>query len=386
MEHRDVVVDAFRRHYRCAPTILVRAPGRANLIGEHTDYNDGFVMPMAIHRAVLLAAAQQSGDQVQVCSLDYGSEVAEFSSQIDPDAELPHWARYVGGAWWLLRQRGVVPPGAKVMIGGDIPIGVGMSSSAALGVAVIELVLALTEQSGLSQADKALLAVELEHEFLGTPCGVMDQMASASGIAGHAMLLDCRSLEITPVSMPDQAQVVIINSGKSRALASSAYAERRRQCEQAAAILGVSALRDATLDMIEAAHELLGPILSQRARHVVTENNRTLQMHSALASADLAMAGNLLNRSHTSLRDDYAVSVWEMDQLVQTTQQADGCFGARMMGGGFGGCAVSLVEAAAVDAFIEDVGAAYEQVTELRAEFYVCAPGGGSHVQYLETG
>ncbi|GAB4476174.1 MAG: galactokinase [Anaerolineae bacterium] len=382
---RQKVLDAFSAVYGYAPALLVRAPGRANLIGEHTDYNDGFVMPLAVDRALWLAAAPRTDSMIRVHTLDFGGETAAFTTDQLHDPALPHWSKHVRGAWWLLGEKGQKLPGVDLVLGGDIPIGAGMSSSAAIGVAMIEAALALAGDQARSQIEKALLAVELEHRFMGIPCGVMDQIASAAGIDGAAMLLDCRSLEITPVRIPAEVRVLVMNTMKQRELAGSAYAERRRQCEEAAALLGVAALRDATAAMLDEHAERLGPVRYSRAHHVITENERTLAMRAALQAGNLRRAGTLLNASHASLRDEYEVSSIELDLMSKLARSHPGCYGARMMGGGFGGCAVGLVQAEAVEDVIRTVEAGYRQQTGLQPEFYVCSPAPGSSVERLDT-
>jgi galactokinase len=377
---RERVLVTFREVYGRAPAFLIRAPGRANLIGEHTDYNDGFVLPLAIDRAVWLAIAPRADDVLRVHSIDFGGETACFTLDRLLDEGLPHWSGHVRGGWWLMAQKGHAPPGADIVVGGDIPIGAGMSSSAAIGVAVIEAVLAVLGDETRSQVDKALLAVELEHKFLHVPCGVMDQIASAAAIDGSAMLLDCRSLAITPVGIPAGVSVVVMNTMKSRTLNESAYGERRRECESAADALGVPALRDATMDMLEAARDKLTDVQFRRARHVVTENARTLAARAALEGGDLAEAGRLLNASHASLRDDFEVSCRELDVMSALAREHPACYGARMMGGGFGGSAVGLVRAEAVGAFVEAVAADYEAATGLAPQMTICQATAGSSV------
>jgi len=378
---REKVLSQFQSVYGSTPRYVIRAPGRANLIGEHTDYNDGFVMPLAVSQALWLAVSPRPDDTIRVCSMDFENVVSSFSLSQLQDDSLPHWTKHVRGGWWFMAQRGVKLPGADIVLGGDIPIGVGMSSSAAIGVAVVEAALALSEDESYSQIEKALMAVEIEHEFMNVPCGVMDQIASAAAREGTAMLLDCRSLETTPVVIPASVLVLVMNTAKSRELAGSAYAERRRQCEEAAALMGISALRDATPEMVEAHKDRLGEIRYRRARHVVTENERTLAMQQVLEDNDLERAGDLLNASHASLRDDYQVSSRELDVMSELARSRPGCFGARMMGGGFGGCAVGLIRADAADDVISVVEAGYVAETGLSPEFYVCSPSAGSSVE-----
>lgn len=385
MTIRETVLARFSQVYQRDATIVVRAPGRANLIGEHTDYNDGFVMPLAVNWAVWVAVGPRDDDQLRIYTLDFGEEMVTIPTEHVglQDQKWPHWTTYIRGAWWLMQERGRQPFGADIVIGSDIPIGGGMSSSAAIGVAAIETVLAILGDTSYTQTQKALLAVDIEHQFTGVPVGVMDQMASATPQGANAILLDCRTLETQPVPLSDVAKVVVINSMKQRQLVNSAYAERRHQCEAAAKILGIKALRDTSLEQVTAYADQLGDVLLRRARHVVTENQRTLAMRGILADGDLHHAGHLINESHYSLRDDYEVSVEELDTLTEIARTHEACYGARIMGGGFGGCAVSLVRASDIPKFVETVKTGYAAATGLLAEFYICDPAAGSSAEHL---
>ncbi|HML24663.1 MAG TPA: galactokinase, partial [Aggregatilinea sp.] len=316
MDIRERVLETFRSEYGQDPVLLARAPGRVNLIGEHTDYNDGFVLPAAIDRAVYVAASPRLDSTVNMVSVDFDSRTAFDMINLD-DPDLPAWSKYLRGALWWLREQGYEIPGFNAVIGGDIPIGAGLSSSAAVEVGLIELGLALAGEDaaylGMTQVEKALGGVTVENQFIGVPTGVMDQMASAMGVDQHALLIDCRSLDVTPIPMPSGVSIVIIDSNKRRGLVDSEYALRRQQCEEAAEILGVEALRDATPDMLEAAREQLGDLLYRRARHVVTEDERTEQTAAALRAGDLAAAGEAMRESHASMRDDYEITVFELD-------------------------------------------------------------------------
>jgi galactokinase len=380
---RDKILQHFADVYTHLPALLSRAPGRVNLIGEHTDYNDGFVLPFAIDRAVWIAVRPRSDNEIHVYSMDFGEQQTTFTVDAVQDTTLPHWTAYIRGAWWLLAEKGYRLGGAEVLISSDLPIGGGMSSSAAISVAAIEIALALMGDTNRSQSEKALLAVEIERRFVGVPVGVMDQMASAVPRSADAMLLDCRSLETSVVPLPEDAAVMVIDSRKARQLVGSPYAERRQQCEQAAKIFGVSALRDVSLDMVNTARSPLSDVQFRRARHVVTENARTLQAQTALFSGDIARMGELLNASHASLRDDYEVSVRELDVLTAAARQHPGCYGARIMGGGFGGCAVALVKPDDLVLFESDVAAQYNRETGLQAIFYHVKPAPGSYVEVL---
>jgi galactokinase len=375
---QDTVIQAFQGKFGSTPTYLTRAPGRVNLIGEHTDYNDGFVLPMAIDRHIWVAAALRNDRTLAVHSVDFGADVS-FSLEHLQDQSLPHWTHHLRGVWYLLKERGISLPGANILIAGDVPIGAGLSSSAAIEVALIELALAINH-TAWPQHEKALFGVEVEHKFSGMPSGVMDQMASAVSQAGHALLIDCRSLETSRVHLPDHIAVVVMDTATRRQLVASAYAERRQQCEEAAKILGVSALRDADLKTVKAQQQELGDVRFRRARHIVSENERVLLFIQALQSHDLSKAGELMNQSHVSLRDDYEVSREELDIISDIARQQSGCYGARMTGAGFGGCAVAFVQFDAVEDFIPAVIADYETRTNLHPELYVFQPAGGSTV------
>lgn len=382
MDIRDNVLLTFEEAFGRKPTLLAHAPGRVNLIGEHTDYNDGFVLPAAIDRAVYVAAAPRADSTVHMVSIDFDARTAFDLDNLD-DPDLPGWSSYPRGSLWWLGEQGITLPGFDAVIGGDIPIGAGLSSSAAVEVVFIELGLALANDAArpMTQVDKALGGVEVEHQFIGMPCGVMDQMASAMGVAQHALLIDCRSLDVTPIPVPAGVSIVIIDSNKRRGLVDSEYALRRQQCEEAAGILGVEALRDATPGMLTAAREELGDLLYRRARHVVTENLRTQVAATALRSGDLTTAGQAMRESHASMRDDYEITVFELDTIADLGSAQPGCYGARMTGGGFGGVAVALVDDAAVQGFIAAVGPAYTEQTGLTPQIYVCQAAAGSEVE-----
>jgi galactokinase len=384
MPNEQAVWEAFEARTGRTPTVVSRAPGRINLIGEHTDYNDGFVLPMSINRATSVALAPRDDDQVCVISLDFGGEHVFALGDWHGDHH-PHWTRYPRGIMWLLSEKGYQFTGLDLVIGSELPIGAGVSSSASVEMAVLEALLAWLGVDTFTQAEKALMGVEVEHRFVGIPCGVMDQMASASGDAGHALLIDCRSLETELVSIPSQAAVVVMDTAKKRGLVDSEYGLRRQQCEEAAEILGIDALRDLDIaDLEQALTRLSSSVHQARVRHVVTEDDRTLQAVEALRSGDLIETGRLFNASHTSLRDDYEVSCRELDVIVALAQAQPGCYGARMSGGGFGGCAVALVDKDLVEDFVGAVAPAYERQTGLKPDLYAVFPAAGSQARVVE--
>jgi galactokinase len=381
MTARETVLKTFQDHFDQAPTMLARAPGRVNLIGEHTDYNDGFVLPAAIDRAVYVAARPRADATVNLVSVDFEGQTTFTLNTLD-NPDLPAWSKYPRGALWWLCQKGHILPGMDAVIGGDIPIAAGLSSSAAVEIVMLELGLALLNVS-MTQQEKALAGVEVEHQFIGMPCGVMDQMASAMGVAQHALLIDCRSLETNPIPVPDGVSIMIMDTGKRRGLVDSEYARRREQCETAAEMMGVAALRDANSEMLEAAREKLGDVLYRRAKHIISENLRTQAVGMALRARSLITVGQALRDSHASLRDDYEVSCRELDVIADLANAQDGCYGARMTGAGFGGCAVAIVKNEAVEAFISAVGPAYTAQTGLTPHLYVCQAAAGSGVDVL---
>ena len=389
MTVRDTVLARFQKEFEHPPPLLARAPGRVNLIGEHTDYNDGLVLPAAIDRAVYVAARPRDDSIVKLASVDFDERIAFTLDHLD-DPDLLDWSKYPRGSLWWLREHGHTLPGFEAVIGGDIPIGAGLSSSAAVEVVMLELGLALAGDA-MRQKDKALAGVEVENEFIGMPCGVMDQMASAMGKTGHALLIDCRSLETTPIPVPSGVSIVIMDTRKQRGLVDSEYALRRQQCEEAAARLGVDALRDVDGPMLEAARKELGDVLYRRARHIVSENLRVKLASTILRGGGmghsgrggLRTTGQALRDSHASLRDDYEVSCTELDIMADLANAQPGCYGARMTGAGFGGCAVALVEDETVESFVQAVAPAYEEKTGLTPQIYVCQAAAGSGVEKL---
>ncbi|HEX9106186.1 MAG TPA: galactokinase [Longimicrobiales bacterium] len=378
MAERERAERAFQARFGSSPALLVRAPGRVNLIGEHTDYNDGFVLPIAIDREVWIALRPRSDARVLVRSLDYEAE-AELELA-EPAHSEQGWAEYIGGCAWALRDARHELKGWEGVIGGDVPRGAGLSSSAAIELATLR---AFAAVAGLAWDAKAmaLLGQRVENAWVGVSCGIMDQLIVAAGQAGHALLIDCRSLEIAPAPLPPGVAVVVLDTGTRRGLVDSAYNERRRQCEEAAAFFGVKALRDVDLSTFSAREAQLDPTARKRARHVVTENARTVEAARALRAGDVEHFGRLMDASHASLRDDFEVTNEALDTIVGIARQQAGCLGARMTGAGFGGCAVALVRADAAPAFIERLVPAYRGRTELEPQVYVCSAADGASVQ-----
>ncbi|HZU85598.1 MAG TPA: galactokinase [Polyangiaceae bacterium] len=362
---------------------LVAAPGRVNVIGEHTDYSGGFVMPMAIERYVVIAAAPSGtgqGARLRLHSAAIGSSV-DVALDAPVKSGPPRWSSYVRGVVAGFHRRGAQIPALDGWIESDVPSGAGLSSSAALEVAVATL-LETASGTQLAPVEKAKLCQRAEHEFAGVPCGLMDQLIATLGDESGPLLIDCRSEIARSVPFPDRrASVLIANTNVHHALGDGAYARRFDECESAARCLGIGALRDATMPMIDAAQASLGPTLHRRARHVVTENARTLDASRAFEADDLSRVGALLYESHRSLRDDYEVSCPELDVLVEVAGElgeAGGVFGARMTGGGFGGCTVTLVRPDRVDAVATELRAQYERRTGKKLDSFVSRPARGA--------
>ncbi|MEI7832431.1 MAG: galactokinase [bacterium] len=356
---------------------VFRAPGRVNIIGEHTDYNDGFVLPAAIDREILMAVRPTGSRQVILHSLDYNDAVSTFSlDEIGIDSENT-WSNYLRGVCYVLEDAGYHLRGLEVVFAGDIPLGAGLSSSAALEVATAIAFLELSEYD-LTSPELALLCQRAENDFVGNKCGIMDQFISALGQQDSALLIDCRSLEYKSYPVPAGTKIVIANTCIRHELVGSPYNERRKTCETAAKKLGVPALRDVSSKILNAKKALLTPLEYQRAMHVVGENERVLAAIKAMDAGDLEGLGVLLNESHDSLRDDYEVSCTELDTMVDIARNLPGVYGARMTGGGFGGSTVNLVAEDSAEAVVAALATAYEQATGIKADIYVCRASAGA--------
>ena len=375
---RAAVLEVFEREFGGVPDVIVRAPGRVNLIGEHTDYNDGFVLPLAIERAVWIGLRRRHDPLVHVWSVDFDKD-ASFNAQ-RPEQGGPAWIEYLKGMAWSLGDAGHALTGFDAAMASDVPIGAGLSSSAAIELATAR---AFQATSGFDwEAPRiALLAQRAENQWVGVNCGIMDQMISAVGIEGHAVLIDCRSLELTPVPLPDDTAVVILDTATRRGLVDSAYNERRDQCQAAADHFGVKALRDVRLPALEVRQIELESTIAKRALHVVSENERTVAAAQAMSAGDAETLGELMNASHESLRDDFEVSSPALDTIVEIARAQDGCYGARMTGAGFGGCAVALVRADAARSFASAVSAAYAVRTNLTPAIYVTGAAAGASIE-----
>jgi len=376
-----MIEEQFRQLVGSSPEVVARAPGRVNLIGEHTDYNDGFVLPAAIDRYIEFAGRRRSDRLVRVYSIDFRDQT-EFSLDALQKDTAHTWSNYLRGVSKLLEADGHRLRGADIVFGGDVPREAGLSSSAAVEVAAAVFWQNLLKLE-LDPVYVIKLARKAENEFVGVPCGIMDQFVSALGRQNHALFLDCRDLTYRHVPLRASVKIVVCNSGVKRAVVQSEYEVRLKQCRQAVAQiattgLAVKTLRDVAPADLGTARSALNGLLLRRARHVVTENQRTLEAVKVLGEGDLVRFGELMNASHESLRDDYEVSSKELDTLVELARQQPGVLGARMTGAGFGGCTVNLVLAEAAAAFTENVRKGYQEALGMKAEIYVCRASDGA--------
>ena len=371
----DRAQQLFRERFGAEPTAVIRAPGRVNVIGEHTDYNDGFVLPAAIDREVWLAVAPQDSAAVLAVSGAF-DDPAEFWLG-EWDDKLDGWGGYLQGVAWALAEDGAELRGWRGAVVSDVPVGAGLSSSAALELATARAFAALSDNEWDAVA-AARTCQRAENKWVGVNSGIMDQLASSAGVEGHALLLDCRSLEIDAVPLPDGVALVVLDTSTRRELGASGYNDRRRECDEAADGLGVASLRDIGVEQLERRATDLSDLLVRRARHVVTENERTIAAAAAMRDQDPQGLGELMVESHRSLRDDFEVSGDELNAIVDIAVELDGCHGARMTGGGFAGCAVALVAVDGVRQFCADLERRYAEQTGLRAETHVCVPVDGA--------
>ncbi len=375
----------FTEVYGQPPRWIAAAPGRVNVIGEHTDYNDGFVLPMAIERYTVIAAApaKKAGHATLRSSEKDGKALAiDLGQPLKPFAK-GTWANYPAGVIAGFLARGVTFPGFDALVHSTVPLGGGLSSSAALEVATATLLETITGKK-LDPVDKALLCQQAEHQYAGVPCGIMDQFISVMGRKDHLLLLDCRSRKTELVPMRDPSvSLLIVNTNVKHELGSGQYAMRRAQCEAAAKILGLTSLRDATAAALLKAKDRMEEVVFRRARHVIGEIERTPKAARLLGASDWSAAGQLMYASHASLRDDYEVSCAELDAVVEIARsigENGGIFGCRMTGGGFGGCAVALVKTDAVDAISKRIAADYRQKAGIEATLFVSRPAAGASV------
>lgn len=382
---RERVLREFEHRTGAKAIMLARAPGRVNLIGDHTDYNDGFVLPMAIDRAVWIALQPRADSHVVAHSIDFGED-ATFDVHDITHGE-SGWAEYLRGVAWALDTRETRDGGAlcgwEGVLAGDVPLGAGLSSSAALELATARAFAGVCNLPW-DPTEMAVLAQRAENQWVGVNSGIMDQLISAAGVAGHALLIDCRSLATRAVALPADVSVVVLDTSTRRQLVASEYNERRARCEAAARQFGVRALRDVDERMFAERADSLDEVTRRRARHVVTENARVLAAAEALDAGDVRKVGALMNESHRSLRDDFEVSRPELDAMVTIARAQDGCYGARMTGAGFGGCAVALVARPAASRFADEVARRYESEVKLTPAVYVCAAAAGASLEPVQ--
>ena len=371
----------FKDQYGATPR-LFSAPGRVNIIGEHTDYNDGFVLPMAINRRTYVAIAPRADARLRIKSVVL-NESAEVSLEPARSEEKKKWINYAAGVAWILDKRGLELRGANIVIDSDVPIGGGLSSSAALEIATGKAITGIADVD-LDPVKLAQAAQQAEHEFAGAKVGIMDQLTATLGRKDHALLIDCRSLDVRHISLAKlDATFVVCNTNVKHELASSAYNERREECERGVELLGkklpnVRALRDVSVtDFKKHENELPEPI-RRRCRHVVTENDRTLKAAEALENGDREALGELMKQSHESLKNDYEVSCRELDLMVGIATSCDGVFGARMTGGGFGGCTINIVSDKAVAEFQKTITREYRDATNIAPDIYIVTADDGA--------
>ncbi|MFW5713698.1 MAG: galactokinase [Brevefilum sp.] len=349
-------------HYHSKPAILVMAPGRINLIGEHTDYSDGFVLPVAINLGVAIAMTPRNDHRIKLYSMDLDEHIEFDLGEINKKDS--GWQEYIKGVAWALQEESYNLQGWQGVVAGSIPIGAGLSSSAALLVATVEA-LCVSSNLSLSEVTVAKIGRRAESEWVGVNVGIMDQLVSAAGKADHAVCLDCRTMAYEYVPIPEKVHFLVLDTLTRRELSHSAYNRRHEEIKEATKKLGVSMLRDASLSLLNEKGALLSDILFRRAKHVISENERVLAFREAMKNQDLQKMGALINASHRSLRDDFEVSSKELNLIVDIAQNQPACLGARMTGAGFGGCALAILEDGNVDDFIKAVSKTYQAETKI---------------------
>ena len=389
MSLHETILARFHEHFGKAPAHLVRAPGRVNLLGEHVDYNDGFVLPIAIDRATWLAFSPSDTDRTELTALDLSEEVSftpeTLSAKTDVSGKpLPAWALYPAGVMWALHEAGLATPALKGIYASNVPQGSGLSSSASVEVA---FVLAWQTLGGWKRPpmERALLGQKAENHYVGVNSGIMDQFASACGEQDRLLYLDCRSLEWRTLPLPNDVAIVIADTRMRRALTSGEYNKRRADCEEAVRLLraelpDIRSLRDVDVETFNRFADRLPERVQKRARHVVEEIERSQQVISVLEQGDMSEFGRLINDCHASLRDLYEVSIPELDTMVDIAQSLPGCYGARLTGAGFGGCTVNLVAREQADAFSQALAEGYKAKTDLVPEIYICSASPGAEL------
>jgi len=378
IEQQELVIQLFEQQFKRSPEMVCHAPGRVNLIGDHTDYNDGFVLPAAINYGTTIAASVRADNLIKVYAHDCDQQTNEFSlDDISFDQQMM-WSNYVKGTLQALMKKHPEINGANLVVTGNVPQGAGLSSSASFEIAILKT-FAQLYQLDLDGISAALIGQQAENDFVGCNCGIMDQLISAMGQQGHAMLLDCRDLSFEDAPIPEDLTLFIVNSNVKRGLVDSEYNLRREQCEKVAQFFGKSALREVTLAQLNSAKEFIEPVLFRRARHVITENTRAVTTLKALKNNDMATISIAMKESHLSLRDDFEVTTKEMDGLVDIIDSVLGSNGGvRMTGGGFGGCIVALVPTAMVEQVKNAVNSRYEKEFHLTPSIYLCTATQGA--------
>ena len=373
----DKVMNEYLHLYHGAPMMLVIAPGRINLIGEHTDYSDGFVLPVAINLGIVIAMTPREDHWIKLYSMDLNEHITIDLRDLAKGNE--GWQEYIKGVAWVLREKGHDLKGWQGVIAGSIPIGAGLSSSAAVLVAAGKA-FSISSDLSLSATTLAQVGKMAESEWVGVNVGIMDQLVSAAGKSDHAVCLDCRTLDYEYVPIPEKVSFVVLDTMTRRELSHSAYNTRHEEVKAASKIMGVHNLRDADLSTLNEKKSSLSDTLYRRARHVISENERVLTFSSAMKDGDLQKMGALINASHASLRDDFEVSSKELNLIVEIAQNQPTCLGARMTGAGFGGCALALIENANVENFIKHVTGAYLAETNIRPHIFKVESEDGVHV------
>ena len=370
--------DGFIEIFDCKPDIISLAPGRVNLIGDHTDYNQGFVLPAAIHMTTTIAVSRRVDLEVHTFAQGFTQTLDQFSLDSIETCSKETWPNYIRGTIKCLKDVSKNFSGVNILISGDIPQGAGLSSSASLEIALLRAISELY-QLNIEGIEAALIGQKAENAFVGCNCGIMDQLVVALGLQGNAMLLDCRDLSYKDISVPEGSTILVVNSNVKRELVDSEYNTRRKQCESVAEMLGVSSLRDLDIQNLYEAKDLLSDELFRRARHVITENRRVIDAAKAMEDNDLKLLGQLMAESHKSLRDDYEVSTNELDFLVDIiSTEMGGTGGVRMTGGGFGGCVVSIMPKEKIPSVISSVKTYYSKFSGIEADFYQCTASSGA--------
>lgn len=362
-----LMIGSFTDVFHADPETIITAPGRINLIGEHTDYSDGFVLPVAINLDISIAMKPREDLSVQIFSLDFNERKSIDLSNLEETDE--GWIEYIKGIIWVLQNEGYVLKGWDGVLSGTIPVGAGLSSSAALEIAALKA-FGVSSNLSISPTDMAIFGRKAEVDWVGVNVGIMDQLISANGKAGHALLLDCQSLEFEYIPIPQDIRFVVMDTMTRRKLSNSSYNERHDEVKSAADFLSVPTLREVKMDKLEEASAAMDPVLFKRARHVLSENERVIAFCDAMQVGNYHKMGELINASHASLRDDFDVSSKALNTMVEIAQSQPGCLGARMTGAGFGGCALALVYGEEAENFIDTVKSAYTSQMDLEPSVY----------------